>query len=222
MPRAAAACLEAGSDTRALSEYQKQDWGVEDGLPQGNVRTIVQDKSGVLLIGTGAGMATFDGLRFTPQKVDSKDAVANEPVNALLYARNGDLWIGTDGRGVIHRTAQGSKNVSEDAGLTQERDPMDGRGSQRRHLGGHAERSRADCRRPRGIPERARPGPGRRHRSVCRRRWRNVHRDGEGIVSLDSGDGETCDFWGIPNWEASQRRTPIRRARCGSAWSAAL
>ncbi len=117
----AAACLEAGSDTRALSEYQKQDWGVEDGLPQGNVRTIVQDKSGVLLIGTGAGMATFDGLRFTPQKVDSKDAVANEPVNALLYARNGDLWIGTDGRGVIHRTAQGSKNVSEDAGLTQER-----------------------------------------------------------------------------------------------------
>jgi ligand-binding sensor domain-containing protein/signal transduction histidine kinase len=116
-----AAALHAGSQTRALSEYQKQDWGVEDGLPQGNVRTIVQDKSGVLLIGTGAGMATFDGLRFTPQRVDAKDAVANEPINALLYAKSGDLWIGTDGRGVIHRSARGSKNVSEDAGLTQER-----------------------------------------------------------------------------------------------------
>ena len=59
----ATALLHAGTATRALSEYQKQDWGVEDGLPQGNVRTIVQDPTGVLLIGTGGGMATFDGLR---------------------------------------------------------------------------------------------------------------------------------------------------------------
>src|ERR1700676_5126689 len=80
------ATLHAGSQTRALSEYQKQDWSVEDGLPQGNVRAIVQDPSGVLLIGTGGGMATFDGLRFTPVKVDERDVVANEPVNAVLYS----------------------------------------------------------------------------------------------------------------------------------------
>ena len=113
--------LDAGAVTRALSEYQKQDWGVEDGLPQGNVRTIIQDPSGVLLIGTGGGMATFDGLRFTPVKVDARDVVANEPVNAVLYSRTGDLWIGTDGRGVIHRKGSQAINVSEDAGLTQER-----------------------------------------------------------------------------------------------------
>jgi signal transduction histidine kinase/ligand-binding sensor domain-containing protein len=118
---AGAALLDASGVTRALSEYQKQDWGVEDGLPQGNVRTIVQDPSGVLLIGTGGGMATFDGLRFTPVKVDDRDVVANEPVNAVLYARTGDLWIGTDGRGVIHRKGSQSINVSEGAGLTQER-----------------------------------------------------------------------------------------------------
>ena len=118
---AGAALLDASGVTRALSEYQKQDWGVEDGLPQGNVRTIVQDPSGVLLIGTGGGMATFDGLRFTPVKVDERDVVANEPVNAVLYARTGDLWIGTDGRGVIRRKGSQSINVSEGAGLTQER-----------------------------------------------------------------------------------------------------
>ncbi|HEV1286310.1 MAG TPA: two-component regulator propeller domain-containing protein [Bryobacteraceae bacterium] len=116
-----AAALNAGTDTRALSEYQKQDWSVEDGLPQGNVRAIVQDPSGVLLIGTGGGMATFDGLRFTPVKVDERDVVANEPVNAVLYSRTGDLWIGTDGRGVIHRKGGQSISVSEGAGLTQER-----------------------------------------------------------------------------------------------------
>ena len=116
-----AALLNADAVTRALSEYQKQDWGVEDGLPQGNVRTIVQGPSGVLLIGTGGGMATFDGLRFTPVKVDERDVVANEPVNAVLYSRTGDLWIGTDGRGVIHKKGAQSISVSEGAGLTQER-----------------------------------------------------------------------------------------------------
>ena len=56
-----------------------------------------------------------------PLKVDERDEAASEPVNALLYAGNGaSLWIGTDGRGVIHRTAQGSVNVSELAGLSQE------------------------------------------------------------------------------------------------------
>lgn len=118
---AAAAWAAPPPGVRALSEYQKQDWGVEDGLPQGNVRTIVQDPSGPLLIGTGGGMATFDGLRFTPVKADARDAVANEPVSALLYSRNGSLWIGTDGRGVIHRRGEKSIQVSEDAGLTQER-----------------------------------------------------------------------------------------------------
>ncbi len=116
-----ATLLDAAQSTRALSEYQKQDWGVEDGLPQGNVRTIVQDPSGVLLVGTGGGMATFDALRFTPVKVDEHDVVANEPVNAVLYSRTGDLWIGTDDRGVIHRKGSQSINVSEGAGLTQER-----------------------------------------------------------------------------------------------------
>lgn len=106
---------------RALSEYQKREWQVEDGLPQGNVRTITQSPDGALLVGTGGGMASFDGVRFKPLKVDEHDESANEPVNALLYARNGDLWIGTDGRGVIHRTAQGSVSVSEASGLSQER-----------------------------------------------------------------------------------------------------
>src|SRR5437764_2178188 len=95
---AATAVLAAPSE-RSLSEYQKRDWHVEDGLPQGNVRTIIQNPDGTLLIGTGGGMVAFDGLRFTPVSVDQQDEAANEPVNALLYSHAGDLWIGTDDRG---------------------------------------------------------------------------------------------------------------------------
>src|SRR5438445_7883524 len=72
---------------RALSEYQKQDWQVEDGLPQGNVRAIVVAPDGRLLLATGRGLATFDGLRFQRVTVDARDEGANEPVNALLFTR---------------------------------------------------------------------------------------------------------------------------------------
>ena len=102
-------------------EYQTQNWQVEDGLPQGNVRAIAQLPSGLLLIATGSGIVTFDGLRFEPMRVDDSDAAVNEPVNAILLARNGDLWFGTDDRGVIRRRHGQNVNVSESAGLRQER-----------------------------------------------------------------------------------------------------
>jgi ligand-binding sensor domain-containing protein len=114
-------CSWAATAERALSEYQKRDWHVEDGLPQGNVRTIVQSSGEALLIGSGGGMASFDGVCFMPLKVDGQDYAANEPVNALLYSQDGDLWIGTDGRGVIHRAAGGPQYVNESAGLAKER-----------------------------------------------------------------------------------------------------
>src|SRR6478672_6654265 len=65
----------------SLSEYQKQEWNVEDGLPQSNVRTIIQGKSRFLLIGTSEGIASFDGLHFTSLRVGSSGDTSHEPVN---------------------------------------------------------------------------------------------------------------------------------------------
>ena len=114
-------CLRAVSATVQLSEYQKQEWQVEDGLPQSELRAITQVPGGRLLIATYGGVASFDGLRFTPIHVDSKDPAASEAVNALLVSRSGDLWIGTDDRGIIRQTAGTAINVSEQAGFYQER-----------------------------------------------------------------------------------------------------
>src|ERR1700761_4132298 len=47
-----------------LSEYQKQNWQVEDGLPESNVRQIAQAPDGRLLLATFSGVLTFDGQRF--------------------------------------------------------------------------------------------------------------------------------------------------------------
>jgi signal transduction histidine kinase/ligand-binding sensor domain-containing protein len=114
-------CLPAFSATVRLSEYQKQEWQVEDGLPQSELRAITQVPRGRLLIATYGGVASFDGLRFSPIRVDAKDPAASEPVNSLLLSRSGDLWIGTDDRGIIRQTAGTAVNVSEQAGFYQER-----------------------------------------------------------------------------------------------------
>src|SRR6266481_7498958 len=105
----------------ALSEYQKQEWHVEDGLPQSNVRTIIQAANRTLLIGTSEGIASFDGLKFTPLRFGSPGGNSREPVNVILISKRGDFWIGTDDRGVILRRGEESIPVSEAAGFQQER-----------------------------------------------------------------------------------------------------
>src|ERR1700722_13768383 len=114
-------CLPAVSATVPLSEYQKQEWQVEDGLPQSELRAITQVPGGRLLIATYGGVASFDGLRFSPIHVDATDPAASEAVNSLLVSRRGDLWIGTDDRGIIRQTGGAAINVSEQAGFHQER-----------------------------------------------------------------------------------------------------
>ena len=47
------------------SRYSLTSWKVEDGLPQGSVRSVTQTKDGYLWIATWNGLARFDGIKFT-------------------------------------------------------------------------------------------------------------------------------------------------------------
>ncbi|WP_263379687.1 sensor histidine kinase [Granulicella paludicola] len=118
-------CVAASAATRTtvlhLSEYQKQDWQVEDGLPENYVRTIAQRPDGDLLLATSSGLATFDGLRFKNVPLEVNGLIDNEAVNSVLYGKNHDLWIGTDGRGVLYRSGSGTVNISERMGRFNER-----------------------------------------------------------------------------------------------------
>jgi ligand-binding sensor domain-containing protein/signal transduction histidine kinase len=107
--------------TLQLSEYQKQNWQVEDGLIENSIRMITQRPDGVLLLASASGLATFDGQRFQSLPLEPGGLTENEAVNAVLLGHNDDLWIGTDGRGVLHRTSTGTVNVSERAGRFNER-----------------------------------------------------------------------------------------------------
>ncbi|WP_263410257.1 sensor histidine kinase [Terriglobus tenax] len=104
-----------------LADYQKQEWQVEDGLPESNVRMVAQRSDGVLLLATFSGVSTFDGQNFQRLTMPNAATMNIDAVNAVLPGMHDDLWIGTDGAGVIHQTASGAVNISSAAGHENER-----------------------------------------------------------------------------------------------------
>ncbi|HEU5057916.1 MAG TPA: two-component regulator propeller domain-containing protein [Kofleriaceae bacterium] len=74
----------------------------EDGLPQNNVTSVVQDRTGFVWLGTQDGVARWDGHRVVVLRNDPEDptSLSASFVKQLLVARDGTLWVGTEGGGV--------------------------------------------------------------------------------------------------------------------------
>lgn len=73
-----------------------------DVIPRGVVASLAQDRAGFIWVGTGDGLVRYDGYRFRPQERASKTATARNLgwLRALLPARDGRLWIGTETDGL--------------------------------------------------------------------------------------------------------------------------
>lgn len=76
-------------------EFLIQNWTREDGLPGTTVTAIAQTQDGYLWLGTFAGLARFDGVRFTTVDLRQKAGVRDVSVGCLNTDRSGNLWIGT-------------------------------------------------------------------------------------------------------------------------------
>jgi ligand-binding sensor domain-containing protein len=66
-----------------------------DGLPNNRVVSIVEDKTGILWIGTGLGISKYDGITFS--NFSSKDGLCDDRISNLYIDSKGMLWIGTWG-----------------------------------------------------------------------------------------------------------------------------
>ncbi|HZH43657.1 MAG TPA: diguanylate cyclase [Lysobacter sp.] len=80
---------------KAFHHHVRQTWSIEQGLPQITVAAITQDRAGYLWVGTQAGVARFDGVRFTSFTPDNEPALPAVWIRALHAARDGRVWIGT-------------------------------------------------------------------------------------------------------------------------------
>ena len=68
----------------------------EDGLGNNSVQCILQDKSGIVWIGTNGGLNRYDGATFIQYSILSKPALVGNVVTALLEDVQGNIWIGTE------------------------------------------------------------------------------------------------------------------------------
>jgi signal transduction histidine kinase/ligand-binding sensor domain-containing protein len=71
--------------------------GVEDGLTQGDVSSIFQDKKGFIWMGTQTGLHRYDGHEFkvfTSSPFDSTSLLSGT-INSINESKNGDLWVAT-------------------------------------------------------------------------------------------------------------------------------
>jgi ligand-binding sensor domain-containing protein/two-component sensor histidine kinase len=78
-----------------LSRYSRQTWGIENGLPQDTIHSIVQTRDGYLWLATEGGLVRFDGLNFAVFDAQNTPALKSNNILALIEDRGGALWIGT-------------------------------------------------------------------------------------------------------------------------------
>lgn len=80
---------------KSFHHYVRNTWSLQQGLPQISVQAITQDHRGYLWVGTQAGLARFDGIRFVTYTPEDTPEIPGIWVRSLYLDKAGKLWIGT-------------------------------------------------------------------------------------------------------------------------------
>jgi signal transduction histidine kinase/ligand-binding sensor domain-containing protein len=84
----------------AQAQYGFENWTVDNGLPENEIRGITQTPDGYLWIATLNGLARFDGVRMTVFTRKTPGLSSNQ-FGTILQGRGGDLWIDTVVNGLV-------------------------------------------------------------------------------------------------------------------------
>lgn len=104
---AATAPLPPVLERTLAQDYSVRAWHRPDGLPAERVTALAATRDGYLWIGTPAGLARFDGLRFVRFDKANSPALANNSVLRIAEDAGTGLWIATDDSQVVVRTPRG-------------------------------------------------------------------------------------------------------------------
>ncbi|MCC6132243.1 MAG: hypothetical protein IT186_20165, partial [Acidobacteria bacterium] len=94
-----------------LTRFLIDVWQAEQGLPINTVTAVHRTPRGYLWVGTEEGLVRFDGIRFTIFDRRTTPALANHSISALSEDRDGSLWVGTLGGGVVRLAPSGFETV---------------------------------------------------------------------------------------------------------------
>jgi ligand-binding sensor domain-containing protein/signal transduction histidine kinase len=93
--------LWAKEPPRAISQYVREHWDHEKGLPSGQIYAIAQTADGYLWIGSEKGLVRFDGLNFQLFQYSNAAAAPMGPVLGLTSDVEGNLWIRLEGASLL-------------------------------------------------------------------------------------------------------------------------
>jgi ligand-binding sensor domain-containing protein/AraC-like DNA-binding protein len=103
--------------TRSIDFLQHNMWTVENGLPMNTVMAITQTQDGYLWVGTEAGLARFDGVRFEIFNHENTPLFSSNLITSLLVDDEGTLWIASWGAGVIRYKNHAFDAITKKEGL---------------------------------------------------------------------------------------------------------
>lgn len=103
--------------SKAITQYLQDIWQTKDGLPQNTITAIAQTPDGYLWLGTREGLIRFDGARFTVFDSKTTPEITQDQVLSLLADRQGRLWIGTWGGGLVQLEGGRFTRFSSEDGL---------------------------------------------------------------------------------------------------------
>lgn len=97
----AAPRLDAVTQRNLPDGYTRRVWQTQDGLPENTVQAFAQTPDHYLWIGTSGGLVRFDGVRFLAFDRENAPEIHEKSIFCLTVSRDGSLWAGTDGGGLL-------------------------------------------------------------------------------------------------------------------------
>lgn len=93
--------LPAADPVKSPGSFLHHVWTNDNGLPMNTVMAITQTPDGYLWLGTEAGLARFDGIKFEVFSHENTPAFSSSIIISLMVDRSGTLWIVTQLGGII-------------------------------------------------------------------------------------------------------------------------
>ena len=89
---------------------------VEQGMASSFVRSVLEDQSGNIWLGTRGGVSVYNGESFT--HYTETEGLSNNLVRAILEDQSGNIWLGTGGGGVSVFNGEHFIHYTETEGLS--------------------------------------------------------------------------------------------------------
>ena len=93
--------LFAADPLKAFGSFQHDVWTNDNGLPMNTVTTINQGADGYIWLGTEAGVARFDGVKFEPFNYENTPVLTSSIIVEIIVDRHGTVWIIMQRGGII-------------------------------------------------------------------------------------------------------------------------